>query len=75
MTVENHHHLLVEGVHMPITICFQCIESGFQIDPRVRNPNYPVIVSTCRTYRICNGEYDHLIGRGNLDTNQQNNTD
>ena len=63
MNTEKHIHR--EGEPMPIMICLQCVESGFQIDPRERTLDYPVIVSTCITHRICNGEYDHLINQEN----------
>ncbi len=55
MNKEFHSHL--EGEPMPIMICPQCVESGFQIDPRDNHADYPVIVSTCSTHKICNGEY------------------
>ncbi len=62
MTKENNFSLHVEGEPVPIMVCLQCVESGYQIDPRVRTPNYPVIVTTCRIHQICNGEYDATLG-------------
>lgn len=62
MDTEKHIH--IEGEPMPITVCPQCVESGFQIDPRDSHPDYPVILSTCRTHRISNGEFDDLINQG-----------
>lgn len=59
MKAEKHIHREAEPAS--IMICPQCVESGFQIDPRDNHPDYPVIISTCRTHRICNGEFDHLI--------------
>lgn len=58
MNKENCIHL--EGEPAPIFICPQCVESGYQIDPRINTPDYPVLISTCRTHRICNGEYESL---------------
>lgn len=61
MNTEKHIHF--EGESMPIMVCPQCVESSFQVDRRDRNPNYPVIISACRTHRICNGDFDHLINQ------------
>lgn len=69
MSKETHTHL--EREPMPITVCPQCVESGFQVDPRETNPKYPVVISTCRTHRICNGEYDQKTGQESPEANKQ----
>lgn len=59
MSKEN--RINTEREAMPIMVCLQCVSAEIQIDPRVSNPNYPVIISTCRTHKICNGEYDQKL--------------
>ena len=69
MSTEKHVH--IEREPMPIMVCPQCVEAGFLIDPRATNPNYPVVISTCRMHKICNGEYDPKTDQKNPEATKQ----